>query len=119
MVGGMGSESRNFHKEAMARRGFPEAAQRIQDLWLAGRKDEAVAAVPDEYIDAGSLFGSAKRCRRRWHQVVPAGVTGLIVRSETDEGLEVAAEMAGSRDLRQSSVGEAAERAAVGGELSG
>ncbi len=97
-VGGMGSESKNFHKEAMARRGFPEAAQRIQDLWLAGRKDEAIAAVPDEYIDAGSLFGSAQRCRNRWHEVVPAGVTGLIVRSDSDEGLEVAADMTGSRE---------------------
>lgn len=97
-VGGMGSESKNFHKESMARRGYPEAAERIQELWVAGRKDEAIAAVPDEYIDAGSLFGSAKRCRERWHEVIPAGVTGLIIRSDTDEGLELAAEMAGSRE---------------------
>lgn len=97
-VGGMGSESKNFHKDAMARRGFPEAAERIQELWLAGKKDEAIAAVPDEYIDAGALFGPADRIRARWDQVIPKGVTGLTVRTDTDEGLEIAAEMAGSRD---------------------
>lgn len=97
-VGGMGSESKNFHKEAMARRGFPEAAERIQELWLAGRKDEAVAAVPDEYIDAGALFGSADRIRERWDEVIPPKVTGLIVRTESEDGLRVAAEMTGSQD---------------------
>lgn len=103
-VGGMGSESKNFHKDAMARRGFPEAAERIQELWLAGRKDEAIAAVPDEYIDAGALFGSADRVRSRWSEVIPTGVTGLTVRTETDEGLEIAAEMAGTRDTGGASV---------------
>ncbi len=97
-VGGMGSESKNFHKDAMARRGFPEAAERIQELWLAGLKEEAIAAVPDEYIDAGALFGSAERVRARWPEVIADGVTGLVVRANSNEGLEVAAEMAGSRD---------------------
>lgn len=98
-VGGMGSESKNFHKDSMARRGWPDAAQRIQDLWLAGRKEEAVAAVPDDYIDSGALFGSPDRIRSRWDEVIPAGVTGLTIRSDTDDGLEIAAEMAGTRDL--------------------
>lgn len=108
-VGGMGSESKNFHKESMARRGFPEAAERIQELWLAGRKDEAIAAVPDDYIEASSLFGSPKRCRERWHEVVPAGLTGLMVHTNTDEGLELAADMTGSRE-RNDHVGVMDER---------
>src|SRR6478735_6304450 len=49
-VGGMGSRDQNFHKDAMTRRGFGDAADRIQELLLAGRRDEAVAAVPDEYV---------------------------------------------------------------------
>lgn len=97
-VGGMGSEDNNFHRDAMARRGFPEAAARIQELWLAGRKDEAIAAVPDDYIDAGALFGPASRIRERWDDVVPAGLTGVILRTENDEALEIAAELTGSRD---------------------
>ena len=97
-VGGMGSEDNNFHRNAMARRGFPEAAARIQELWLAGRKDDAIAAVPDDYIDAGALFGPAARVRERWDEVVPAGLTGVILRTENDEALEIAADLTGSRD---------------------
>src|SRR4029453_6139857 len=47
-VGGMGSATHNYHREAMARRGFPEAAARIHELWMAEQRDEALAAVPDE-----------------------------------------------------------------------
>jgi hypothetical protein len=43
----------------MARRGYPEAAARIQELFLAGRREEAIAAVPDEYVDQGALIGPA------------------------------------------------------------
>ena len=46
-VGGMGSSSHNYHVEAMARRGFGAEAARIQELFLAGRREEAVAAMPD------------------------------------------------------------------------
>ena len=44
-VGGMGAETKNFHKDMMARRGFPKEAERIQELFLAGRRDEAIAAL--------------------------------------------------------------------------
>ena len=82
----------------MARRGFPDEAARIQELWLAGRKDEAIAAVPDDYIDAGALFGPASRIRERWDEVVPAGLTGVILRTDDDEALEIAASITGARD---------------------
>ena len=72
-VGGMGSKTHNYHREAMARRGFPEAAQRIHELWMAGKKEEAIAAVPDEYIEQGSLLGSPQRIRDRWPES-PASV---------------------------------------------
>ena len=63
-VGGMGARDKNFHKDAMARRGYADAAERIQELFLAGRRDEAVAAVPDEYVDEGALLGSPARIAR-------------------------------------------------------
>jgi len=97
-VGGMGSATHNYHREAMARRGYPDAAARIHELWLAGRRDEAVAAVPDEYLDDGALIGSISRIRERWEPLTRQGLTGLIVRSETNEGLELVAELAGTRD---------------------
>ena len=63
------------------------------------KKDEAIAAVPDEYIDMGSLMGSADRIRQRWDEVaIRPGITGLTVRANTDEGYVIAAEMVGARD---------------------
>jgi len=52
-VGGMGHRDKNFHKEMMIRRGFGDAAQRIQELYLARCREEAVAAVPDDFCGAG------------------------------------------------------------------
>ncbi|MCH9717423.1 MAG: hypothetical protein K0U52_10115, partial [Gammaproteobacteria bacterium] len=49
-------KDKNFHKEMMIRRGFGDAAERIQELYLAKRKDEAAAAVPDEFVDQGALI---------------------------------------------------------------
>jgi len=97
-VGGMGSATHNYHREAMARRGFPEAAERIHELWMAGRKEEAVAAVPDEYLDEGGLYGTEQRIRERWEPWTRRGLTGLIVRTEDTRGLELMAELAGTRD---------------------
>ncbi len=95
-VGGMGSESHNYHHDAMARRGFPEAADRIGELWRAGRKQEAVAAVPDEYLEQTTLLGSPQRIRSRWEAgVAGPGVTGLIVGAEQPEALALMAELAG------------------------
>jgi F420-dependent oxidoreductase-like protein len=99
-VGGMGSASHNFHREAMARRGFPEEAARIQELWLAGRKAEAIAAVPDAYLEQSMLAGSPTRIRQRWQEEFAdrPGITGLIVGAEQLEGLELLAELAGTRE---------------------
>jgi F420-dependent oxidoreductase-like protein len=98
-VGGMVSRDNNFHRDAMARRGFPDEAQRIQELWLAGEKEQAIAAVPDEYVDMGSLMGSPDRIRQRWDQVaVGEGLTGFTIRGNIDEAYVIAAEMTGARD---------------------
>ena len=99
-VGGMGSASHNFHREAMARRGFPQEAARIQELWLAGRKAEAIAAVPDAYLEQSMLAGSPARIRQRWQEEFAdrPGITGLIVGAEQLEGLELLAELAGTRE---------------------
>jgi len=94
-VGGMGSRTHNYHRAAMARAGYPEQAQRITDLWNDGRKAEAIAAVPDSYLERNALIGSPSRIRERWVQgVVPPGVTGLIVGATQPEALDLAAELA-------------------------
>lgn len=65
-VGGMGAKGKNFHTDAMIERGFAAEAERIQELYLAGAKDEATAAVPDEYIDEGALIGPEARIAERF-----------------------------------------------------
>jgi F420-dependent oxidoreductase-like protein len=85
-VGGMGSETHNFHREAMARQGFPQEAARIQELWLAGRKEEARAAVPDAYLERNAFIGDAQRIRRRWAEwSPPPQVTGVVVDGGAEE----------------------------------
>jgi F420-dependent oxidoreductase-like protein len=96
-VGGMGHKSANFHKDAMVRRGYAEAAERIQALFLAGRRAEAVAAVPDEYIDEGALLGPPARIRERFRAWQDSGATGLTLHTAQDQALELLAELAGSR----------------------
>ncbi len=99
-VGGMGHPEMNFHNQSMARVGFPEAAARIQELFLAGRRDEMAAAVPDEFIDDGGLFGSPARIKERLHPWLACGATTLVVRtgSRSDDVLELMADLTGTRD---------------------
>ncbi len=92
-VGGMGSKEHNFHKDSMARRGFPDQASLIQELWLAGDKEGATKAVPDEYIDMGGLFGPKERIRERYPRIVPKGATGQILRSTDLATIELIAEI--------------------------
>jgi len=60
-IGGMGSKKKNFHKELMSRMGFEEEANRVQDLFFEGKRDEAIEAVPTEFADEISLVGPKER----------------------------------------------------------
>jgi len=92
-VGGMGHKSKNFHKEMMIRRGFGDAAERIQELYLAKRKDEAAAAVPDEFVDQGALVGPKARIAKRFRDWEDSGTTGLTI-SGDEEAVRFMAECA-------------------------
>jgi F420-dependent oxidoreductase-like protein len=93
-VGGMGHRHKNFHNDMMVRRGFPEAAARIQELYLAGRKQEAIDAVPDEYLDEGSLVGPTERIAERFRRWQDSGATGLTVMSRQPDAIELMAKLA-------------------------
>jgi F420-dependent oxidoreductase-like protein len=93
-VGGMGHKDKNFHKDMMIRRGFADAAARIQELYLAGRKEEATAAVPDEWVDMKSLVGPPARIKERYRAWEESGADALTVRSRQPEAIEVMAEAA-------------------------
>ena len=88
-AGGMGAKSKNFHKDAMIQRGFRDAAERIQELFLAGRKDEAAAAVPDEYVDDENLIGPPERIKQRWRLWLDSGLNMMTFLQPSDETLEL------------------------------
>ncbi len=76
-VGGMGSRDKNFYNKLIQRYGFEDAAKKVQDLYLEGRRDEAMAALPDELIDLVSLNGPADKVRDRLRVYREAGVGTL------------------------------------------
>jgi alkanesulfonate monooxygenase SsuD/methylene tetrahydromethanopterin reductase-like flavin-dependent oxidoreductase (luciferase family) len=78
-IGGMGSREQNFYNQLACRMGFERDAERIQDLYLAGRPREAAAAVPLEFIDETALLGSPQRVAERMRRYEAAGVTTLSI----------------------------------------
>ena len=78
-IGGMGSKKRNFHKELMCRMGFEEEANRIQDLFFEGKRDEAIALVPDHFADEISLCGPRDRIAERIQDWKRSKVTTLNI----------------------------------------
>ncbi|CAJ1585132.1 LLM class F420-dependent oxidoreductase [[Mycobacterium] wendilense] len=78
-LGGMGARGKNFYHSLATRYGFGEAADRIQDLFLAGRKEEAVNAVPDELVRSISLVGPRGYVKERIAAFAESGVTTLLV----------------------------------------
>ena len=84
-IGGMGAKEQNFHKTVFERMGYQDIADEIQELYLAGRKDEATAKVPDELIEETNIVGDVDEVRagvKRWED---AGVTMLVLTLRTPE----------------------------------
>jgi len=78
-VGGMGARGKNFYNSLVQRYGFEEEAARIQDLYLAGHKAEAAAAVPGELLEKTSLVGTESYVKDRIEAFKESGVTVLNV----------------------------------------
>jgi len=77
-IGGMGARNKNFYNDLAKRLGYPDAAKRIQDLYLDGKKAEATAAVPDALVDAVHLVGPKARVRERLQAWKEAGKKGWV-----------------------------------------
>lgn len=92
-IGGMGAQDRNFHTELMARMGYEEEAQRVQSLFLEGRRDEAIHAVPDAFADEISLVGPIERIRDRLEAWEASPVTTLIVSANDVATMRAMAEL--------------------------
>lgn len=78
-VGGMGAKEKNFYNQVFRKYGYEEEAETIQSLFLAGRKTEAEAAIPDAYLEATSLVGPEGFVRDRLQALKEHGVTSLNV----------------------------------------
>ncbi len=91
-VGGMGARGKNFYNDLACRYGYHEAAKKIQDAYLGGRKAEAVAAVPDALADEVSLCGPPERIRDRLAAWRESGATTLICATQQAEALRTLAE---------------------------
>ncbi len=86
-IGGMGARGKNFYNDYCKRLGYEDAAVKIQDLYLDGKKNEAIAAVPDELIDDVALVGSRERI-----------LDGLEAWKEAGKRQEVGSMLLGNRD---------------------
>jgi F420-dependent oxidoreductase-like protein len=87
-IGGMGARGKNFYHNLATRYGFGEVADRIQDLYLAGKKEEAINAVPDDLVRHVSLVGPRGFVAERIAAYAEAGVTTLLVHPLTTDPKE-------------------------------
>jgi F420-dependent oxidoreductase-like protein len=90
-IGGMGAAGRNFYNDLASRYGYDADARRIQALYLAGKKDEAIAAVPDALVDEVALCGPRERIRDRLAAYRAAGVTTLICMTDQPDTVRLMA----------------------------
>ena len=78
-VGGMGARNKNFYNDHITRQGWPDAARKIQDLYLDGKKQEAAGEVPDDLVDALALIGPRERIRDQVAEWKESVATTLLV----------------------------------------
>ena len=92
-IGGMGAKSKNFYNTLFQRYGYEEEAELIQDLYLSGKKDEAAAAIPDEFLAATNLVGTEGFVKDRLAAFKEAGVTSLTLHPAGEDPLAIVSQI--------------------------
>jgi F420-dependent oxidoreductase-like protein len=92
-VGGMGARDKNFYNDLFIQYGYEKEAKEIQDLYLDGKKKEAEALVPQEFLEATNLVGPASYVKERIAAYREAGVTNLQIAPATDDAPALIAQM--------------------------
>lgn len=98
-IGGMGARGKNFYNSLARRYGFEAEAERIQDLYLDGKKDEAASAVPEELLASVSLIGPRSFVAERIAALREVGVTNLNVLPMPGPGQSAAELVAAVKEL--------------------
>jgi F420-dependent oxidoreductase-like protein len=93
-IGGMGARGKNFYNDLVARYGYEAEAREIQDLYLAGNKRDAAAAVPDAFVDEVALVGPKERIAERFEAWRESGATTMLISTQQPEALRAVAEIA-------------------------
>ncbi len=95
-IGGMGARGKNFYTDYAGKLGYPDAARKIQDLYLDGKKEQAAAQVPDQLVDDVALCGPADRIKGRLQAWIAAGkqnqVGTIILGTGQTEAMQLIAE---------------------------
>jgi F420-dependent oxidoreductase-like protein len=97
-VGGMGARGRNFYNNVFRKYGYEKEAKEIQDLYLDGKKKEAMALVPDDYLKSVAMVGDEGFVRDRIQAFKDAGVTRLSVNPVAENPLELIEKIRGWLD---------------------
>lgn len=92
-IGGMGAKQMNFHRDVFARMGYEAVADKVQELYLSGRKDEATAAIPTALVEDIALIGPPAKISDELDQWRETCVTTLLLRGDAAR-LRQAAEVA-------------------------
>ena len=94
-IGGMGAREVNFHNANVRRLGFDDMADRIQSLFLDGKREEAVSAVDDGFVDEVALCGPRDRIKERLTRYTALPLGTFQVRFPTMESIRLMAELLG------------------------
>lgn len=92
-VGGMGAKGKNFYNDVARAYGYEKEAEEIQDLYLSGKKKEAEALVPQEWLEAANLVGPESYVKERIAAMREAGVTSLNVAPFAEDPAAVVAQV--------------------------
>lgn len=92
-LGGMGARGRNFYNDIACRYGYEEAAHEIQDLYLAGDKAAAVAAVPDDLVDEIALCGPPARIKELVEDWTSSPITSMSLMTKQPEAIRLMADL--------------------------
>lgn len=94
-IGGMGAKGKNFYNDLACAYGYEKEAEEIQNLYLSGKKKEAEALVPAEWLEAANLVGPESYIKERIAAFEEAGVTSLNVTPITADPAATIAQLKG------------------------